>query len=328
MMKIKLKYIIPFVILITTYFFGCADLFINPNSSSSGNNLSISIFSPSTNDSISYSGIQVNYTLSEQLGINFIELYVNGQIHKWIPPNSDGSKPTIILSLDSTFIGTKISFYLIYYDKDGKSVRSDSISNLYVSGIVNIPYTPYNFTFTYISSNSLNLSWKDSTVINSPGYEIWRKVGYFGSYSIHLTSPPNSFNVNDNSVSDTNIYYYKIRGINNSGVSGFSNEISTGGNGSFRAIPPPTNVVAKATSSDSVLITWKYSGAAINYFKVERKYSWSSYNTIAILNGNVNQFLDNNSGLVPSTEYYYRVKAFSSSDSSWSNDILVTTPAN
>lgn len=328
MMKIKIKYIIPFVFLIVTYFFGCADLFINPNSSNSNNKLNISISSPATNDSISYSGIQVSYNLSEQIGINFIELYVNGKIHQWIPPNSDGSKPTITLTLDSTFIGSKISFYLIYYDKNGSSARSDTISNLFVNGIENIPYTPYNFNYTYISSNSLNLSWKDSTLSDPPGFEIWRKDGYFGSYSIHLVSPPNTFNINDNNVSDSTIYYYKIRGINRSGASSFSNEISTGGNGSFRSIPPPTNVVVKATGPDSVEITWNYSGAVINYFKVERKYGWSTYSAIGTLSGSVHQFFDNNSGLVPLTEYYYRVKAFSSSDSSWSNDILVTTPSN
>ncbi|MHB1687766.1 MAG: fibronectin type III domain-containing protein [Ignavibacteriaceae bacterium] len=328
-MKPKLKYIFPFVFLIAAYFLGCTDLFINPNSSSGGgSNLKISIISPASNDSVSFAGVQVNYNLLEQAGINFIELYVNGKIHKWIPPNSDGSKPTIILSLDSTLIGSRISYYLIYYDKDGNSARSDTMSNLLVTGIRNTPYTPYNFSYTLLSGNSINLSWKDSSIGDAPGYEIWRKDGFFGTYSIHLVSPPNTFNINDNNLSDTTIYYYKIRGINKSGASGFSNELSTSGNGAFRSIPPPTNVSVKATGPNTVQLTWNYTGAVANYFKIERRYSWSNYSAVGNVSGNVYQFLDNSNGLVPSTEYYYRVKAFTSADSSWSNDVYVKTPSN
>ena len=324
----KINYIVPLILIMGAYFLGCSDLFINPKSSNSSSNIGVSISSPANNDSVDYSGVNVNYNLSVQTGINFIELYVNGKINQWIPPNSDGSKPTIKLSLDSALIGTRISFYLIYYDKDGNSARSDSVSNLYVTDVANIPSTPYNLSYSYISASSLNLSWKDSTITQPPGYEIWRKDGYFGTYSIHLVAAPYSFNINDNSISDSTVYYYKIRAVNLSGVSSFSPEISTGGAGSFRSIPPPTNVVVKAISADSVQITWKYSGAVINYFKIERKYSWSNYQTMGTVSGGTYQFLDYNSGIVPSAQYYYRVKAFSSSDSSWSNDILVQTPSN
>lgn len=328
-MKIhKINYIVPLILIMVAYLFGCSDLFINPKSSNASANIAVSISSPANDDSINYLGVNVNYNLSVQTGINFIELYVNGKINQWIPPNSDGSKPTIKLSLDSTLIGARISFYLIYYDKDGNSAKSDSVSNLYVTDIANIPSTPYNLAYSYISNNSLNLTWKDSTISEPPGYEIWRKDGYFGTYSIHLVASPYSFNINDNSISDSTVYYYKIRAINLSGVSSFSSPISTGGDGSFRSIPPPTNVVVKAISADSVQLTWNYSGAVINYFKVERKYSWSNYQTMGTVSSGVNQFLDYNSGLVPSAQYYYRVKAFSSSDSSWSNEILVQTPSN
>ena len=330
------SYFTSFILAI--FLFGCTDLFINPNSSSStaadtsaassASKLKITITSPVSNDSVGYTGNVISYNLTKDTGIDFLELYVNGVIHKWIPANSNGSQPTIVLSLDSTLIGSTISFYLIYYDKDGGSARSDTVKNLLVTEIRTPPYPPYNLSFTTLSNNSINLSWSDSSIGTAPGYEIWRKDGFYGSFQIHLVASPNSFNINDNLTSDTTIYYYKIRGINKLGTSAFSAILSTGGDGSLRSIPPPTNVVAKATSANSILITWNYNGPQINYYRVEKRYSWSSYTVIANINGNYTQYTDSTSGLVPSTDYYYRIKAISSSDSSWSPDIYVKTPSN
>ncbi len=336
-MKPRIQYYYYLMFLILFYFFGCTDLFVNPSSANNNTSdsttatskLKITITSPATNDSIGYIGTKINYTLVQDQGIQFLALFVNGQLSNgWIPPNSDGSQPTISLSFDSTTIGSKVSFYLIYYDKDGGSSNSDTISNLLITAIRTPPAVPYNFAYTKLTNNSINLSWKDSSLGDAPGYEIWRKVGFYGTFQGHLTSAPNTFNVNDNNLSDTIIYYYKIRGINKYGASAFSPVLSTYGDGSLRSIPPPMNVVVKATGPTSVQLNWTYSGSGVNYFKIERRYTWSTYTVVANVNGSFTQFADSASGLIPATEYYYRVKAISSSDSSWSPEFYVKTLSN
>ena len=327
-MKNKIKYITIFILLAAIYFFGCTDLFTNPSSTGGvSNNLGINITSPISNDTIGYTGTTINYSIKQNIGINFIELYVNGVINKWNPPNSDGSKPTIPLTVDSSLINTRISYFLIYYDKDGYSVRSDTMKNILISEIKIPPSVPYDFTIVPLTSSSVNLSWKDSIIGIAPGFEIWRKDGFYGTFHNQLVSPPNTYNINDENLSDTTVYYYKIRALNINGYSDFSKEINTYGDGAANSIAPPTGLKAVATASNKVVLTWYNHVINENYIKIERRYSWSLYQGIANITKNSTQYVDSANGLVPSTEYWYRVKAYSSSDSSWSNEVYVKTPA-
>ena len=309
------------------YLAGCTDLFVNPsnNNSSSSSKLAVKIISPAANDTIGYAGNNINYNVTSDIGINFIELYVNGVIHKWNPVNSDGSKPVIPLTLDSTYINSKISYFLIYYDKDGSSARSDTIKNIFITGIP--PVTPYNFSFIRINSNVLNLSWKDSTAAGQTGYEIWRKRGFYGGYTLALVAAPGIYNINDEDAADTTVYYYKIRSLNKYGTSNFSYEINTYGDGATHSIAPPTALKAVAVSPQKIIVTWNDDVIGENYFKIERRYTWANYTTAGTSNKNTNEFIDSANGLTSSTGYYYRVKAISGSDSSWSSEVYVTTPS-
>ncbi len=310
------------------YLTGCTNLGVNPSASNVdyANKIHININSPTSNDTISYTGININYDITQDVGINFIELYVNGTIYKWNPPNSDGFKPTIPLIFDSTYLNKKISYYLIYYDKDGSSAQSNTMENLLVAEIKYPPYIPYAFTTSKLSSSVINLSWKDSSVGNPPGFEIWRKRGFYGQFTIYLVSGPNTNNVNDEDAADTTVYYYKIRSLNTNGSSAFSSIINTYGDGATHTIAPPTGLTAVASNSTKVILTWNDDIAGENYFKIERRYPWSAYISVENVNRGVTQFVDSASGLTPSTGYFYRVKAYSSSDSSWSNEVFVQTP--
>jgi hypothetical protein len=328
-MKRKIAFILIIIAPVVLYFSGCTDLLSNSSSSNVGplNNLSIKINNPLSNDTIGYTGTTITYTLTKDFGINFIELYVNGVINKWNPPNSDGSQPIIPINLDSTYINKRISYYLIYYDKDGFSARSDTIKNILISATKILPYIPYNLTVTRISDNVINISWKDSTSGSLPGYEIWRKRGFYSNFAIESSSPPSTFNVNDNDAADTTVYYYKIRGLNLVGTSNFSAVINTYGDGATHSIAPPTDLTATALSGNEVQLTWIDDVKNENYFKIERRYSWSVYTGVGYAVKGASQFTDSANGLTPYMGYYYRVKAYSSSDSSWSNEVFVQTPS-
>ena len=46
----------------------------------------------------------------------------------------------------------------------------------------------------------LNLSWKDSTAAGQTGYEIWRKRGFYGGYTLALVAAPGIYNINDEDI--------------------------------------------------------------------------------------------------------------------------------
>jgi hypothetical protein len=199
------------------------------------------------------------------------------------------------------------------------------MSNILIADVSKVPYTPYNFTITNVSSTVNNLSWKDSTSSTSPGYEIYRKRGFYGTYYIYLAANPGIYNINDADASDTTVYYYKIRSSNTYGASNFSSVINTYGDGASHSIAPPTALKASSTASNLVSLTWTDDVGSENYFKVERRYSWGSYSTVGYAVKGATQFSDSANGLVTATTYYYRIKAIAGSDSSWSNEVSVTT---
>jgi len=326
-MKKKSKYSFILFISVSIYLTGCSDFFLNPSNSSSSSNtkLAITINNPVSDDTIGFKGANINFAVTPDFGINFIELYVNGVIHKWNPPNSDGSMPVIPLTLDSTYIGSRISYYLIYYDKDGSSVRSATINNLLITGIP--PLIPYNFYFIRINNSIINVTWSDSSTMEQTGFEIWRKRGYYGNYLLKMVAAPGIYNTNDVDAIDTTVYFYKIRALNKYGTSNFSNEINNYGDGATHSIAPPTALKAYAQSSQEILLSWNDDIVGENYFKIERRYSWSSYVVAGTVSKNSTQFIDSANGLSPSTGYYYRVKAISGNDSSWSNEVYITTLA-
>jgi hypothetical protein len=326
-MKTQAIYKIILTAFIASFLTGCTDLFTNPsNPSSPASKLGISISSPQSGDSISYKGALINYTVTKDAGIHAVEIYVNGNIYSWNGVNTDGSQPALSIAFDSSYIGKRISYFLIYYDTDNASVRSDTMKDILITDVSKLPYTPYDFITMPLSGSVINLSWKDSTSITSPGYEIWRKRGYFGTFVIYLTAKPGNYNINDPDAVDTTVYYYKIRALNSYGASEFSAEINTYGDGATRSIPPPAALTATAPSATKVVLSWTNDIGTVNYYKIERRYPWTTYVNVGYAIGGATQYVDSANGLTGSTGYYYRVKAIAGSDSSWSNEAFVTTP--
>ncbi|MCH7973801.1 MAG: fibronectin type III domain-containing protein, partial [Bacteroidetes bacterium] len=118
---------------------------------------------------------------------------------------------------------------------------------------------------------------------------------------------------------------------NKFGFSEFSDEVNTagaGGGGGSGGIAPPTNLSGVALSSTVVKLIWQDNSNNENYFKIERNDNWtvwSKFETIATVVSNITTFTDDTKGLAGGHEFLYRIKAYSNSDSSWSNVASVTT---
>ncbi|MEW6417168.1 MAG: S8 family serine peptidase [Nitrospirota bacterium] len=94
------------------------------------------------------------------------------------------------------------------------------------------------------------------------------------------------------------------------------------------ALPPtaPGSLSASAISSSQIDLSWTDNSSNETGFKIERKVdAGGTYSEIATVGANITTNSD--TGLSASTTYYYRVSAYNvAGDSSYSNEVSVTTP--
>jgi len=253
-----------------------------------------------------------------------MELYVNGNFVRNYPPNSDGSQPKIYLQLNDLFIGTSIDYYLIYYDFNETSIKSNNVLDVHVVATVNPPYTPFNLKLINLTSSSVNLSWKDSSILVS-NYKIWRKINFDGTYQEYLNVEGNVFNINDENLDPAIMYSYKVKGFNQFGGSEFSDEVNTLGVGSSGDLYPPTNLITTARGTMIVRLSWADNSENENLFAIERRQENEEFLKIGVVDRNIINFADSANGLVAGGKYFYRIKAYSNSDSAWSNESFTQT---
>ncbi len=305
-------------------FFGCAKSISDPVSTGNGV-INISVYKPLANDTISYKGQEIIYDVTIDQGIKFIELYINGQYVSNFFPSSSGAKPVVKIILDSTYMNKRINYQLKYFDKDNKYVEGTVYNNVLVMDDRSVPSAPFGIAILELTKTSYNISWKDTTSGNVI-HEVYRKASTAPDFSLYLSVPSGSYNINDEYVDPNQIYYYKVCGVNVYGSSDFSTIVNTIGSGGSLNLPAPRLLTAIATSTTVVKLTWQIYSTAQNYFKVERKISNAVYSVIGIVSKNSTTFTDSLNGLMAGGQYLYRIKAISGSDSSWSNELSVTTP--
>lgn len=134
-------------------------------------------------------------------------------------------------------------------------------------------------------------------------------------------------NFNHNQIRSTILRYVDIKDPSY-GLNGWT---KTGGRiNAYRAISSlliPSNLTAAAASSTSITLSWKDNATGEDGYRIERKVSGGSYATIKTLGPNATSYTD--SGLSPSTTYFYRVIAYNDigESPSYSNEASATTPA-
>jgi len=307
-----------FIIVLIIISQSCADLSSDPNLSNS----KIQITSPSNNGTLMEGYNEIIYTLEQPYSIKFIELYINGIFVKNIPSNSNGTAPTISIQLDSTYIGQKFNLYLIYYDTDGTSQKSNTVNEVLVTNDNRVPFKPYNCALLKFNDGSINISWKDSSGYIEK-YELWRKINLDGEYLLHQELSGKSYNTNDENLDTTKIYFYKVRGYKSSGFSDFSDEINTAGIISSGNLLPPTNLSASVSGISYVILNWEDNSDNENYFAVQRSSAGGIFKRIAALTKNSTTYLDSGNGTIVGSTYLYRIVSYSNEDSAISNTVSI-----
>ena len=313
-----------FLVLITGLIFisqSCADLSSDPNQNSKSNS-KIQISSPSNNGNLIEGNNEIVYSIAQPYSIKFLELYINGTFIKNIPPNSNGTAPSINIQIDTSYIGQKIDLFLIYYDTDGTSQKSNIATQVLITKDNKKPFKPYYLKLIKFSDMSINISWKDSSRYVEK-YELWRKVNLDGEYLLHQELSGKAYNTNDDNLDTSKIYFYKVRGYKSSGFSSFSDEINTAGIVFSGNLLPPTNLSASVSGISSVILNWKDNSDNENYFAVQRSSAGGVFSLIAALTKNTTKYLDSGDGIVVGSTYLYRIVAYSNEDSAISNIVSV-----
>lgn len=314
------KYAQPILFFILAITFGCVESITDTQTSTTP---TISINSPKTGDTVSVGKTTINYQAadgSSGTGLSFYELYVNKVFVKRYNQNTDGTNPVIYLEVDSTLMHTRINYSLKVYNSTGKSKESQLQENIYVKD--KIPNAPTNLLLTRLNDFTITLKWDDNSR-NETGFELWRKDLGNGSvidYRIIKSLSVNTISTTDGSLSPYIDYYYKVRAINESGASVYSNEISTS------SIPGgPWNLQVEATGTSLVKLTWIDFASAEQGFQIERTDpSTNNFKVLAITGPNVTEYSDNS--VAASSSYKYRVAFFTQTTlSGYSNEVSIST---
>ncbi len=294
---------------------------VAPTDPLSGFYPAITILSPKTNDTL-FIGLQdVRYSVPDPAGVVFYELYVNDTLKGSFHTNPDGSAPVISWRVDSTLEGSYAWYYLKAYDYDRNTVTSPVMTNLLVSEHPLPPPAPKNLVLWKLSPSSVALTW-ESGGHGAKTTEVWRKSAS-EPYAVILSLPGNVVNANDSGLVAGQIYWYKVRAVNQFGMAE-SKEVTTASD--TNGLLPPTDLVATPLGTKLVSLRWTDNATSELGYVIEREQTGSgAYAVMGMVAPNQTTFMDS-IGLQAGGQYSYRVAARGPLGfSAWSNEQTVTT---
>ncbi len=188
------------------------------------------------------------------------------------------------------------------------------------------PAAPSGLTATAGGVDSVALGWSD-TSNNETGFKIERKTDT-GSFVEIGTVGAGVTTYDDNGLDASTQYTYRVRATNGVGDSAYTANVSATTDAVPTAPADPGNLAAAANSATQITVTWTDNSSNETGFKIERSLDGSSgWSQIGTAAKNVTSLV-NNTGLFPSTQYFYRVVATNAvGDSGFSANATATTQA-
>ncbi len=202
-----------------------------------------------------------------------------------------------------------------------KGTRNSSYSNVASAAIQTLPpAAPSGLTANVTSASTVSIAWNDNSS-DEDGFKIERKTGS-GIFIEINTVAHDIQSYEDTGLSAGTTYVYRVRAYRGALNSSYSNVISA----KTPVLPPgaPDNLTAIATSASVITLAWSDNSSDELGFRIERKTGSDNFSVIITVGKDVHSY--KNTGLSPSTNYVYRVRAYrGASNSSYSNEAAATT---
>jgi len=182
------------------------------------------------------------------------------------------------------------------------SAEAGAIVNLYAvweEDSTGLP-APANVQAEAQSMSTITIHW--DSVNGASSYNIYRSTGNTSNFTKLNSAALTSTSYNDNYLTSSTTYYYRVAAIDSEGVEGNRSTIV---NATTDGLPPPVNVSARALSASSIIISWDSLSGASSYNIYRAETETGNYTIRNITAHTETSFTD--TGLSASTTYYYKV---------------------
>jgi len=226
---------------------------------------------------------------------------------------------------DSNLAASTTYFYRVRaLNASGTSAFSHTASSTTSGTTTNgVPAAPTNLTASAISSSQIRLNWQDNS--NNEGrFEIFRSTDGV-SFAFRAQVGINVTSFTDSGLTAGVTYFYRVRGVNSFGNSGWSNIASATPGGTNTGVPAaPSNLAATVASSTQINLNWRDNSTDETAFQIFRSDDGGvSFSQVGQVSANVTSF--SNNALVTGKTYFFRVRAINSlGNSAFSNTVSAT----
>lgn len=232
--------------------------------------------------------------------------------------------PANTTSYTDAGLGSSATYYykIQATNAGGNSVWSNEASAKTDTPPATIPATPSNLIAATTGSSVINLTWTDNAN-NETSYILQRSLTSGSGFANIVTLAANTTAYSNTGLNSSTTYYYRVQALNAVGSSAWSNVANAT---TANAGPPaaPSNLTAKATGCNSILLNWIDNSGNETNFDLRRATSQNgTYSTIATLPANTTTYT--NTGLTNGRKYFYKVRAKNTAgNSSYTNTASAT----
>ncbi|MBC7784592.1 MAG: DNRLRE domain-containing protein, partial [Burkholderiales bacterium] len=221
--------------------------------------------------------------------------------------------------------------YILMQDYVGVSYANyDYQDNIYLVTNVkpaNGPSTPGNPAAT-AQAGGIALNWADNADGNVTGYNVYRGTAVDGPFIKVNDAPVGVSDYLDAAAPVGTTSYYVIRAVNYHGQESAQSQVASATRTAGGPAVPnaPSNAVATANGSASIVLTWNDNSTDETNFRIERRTGSGAYATLTTVSAGVTTYTD--TSIAGGTTYTYRVFAYNVNGSSGaSNEAAATTTA-
>ena len=212
--------------------------------------------------------------------------------------------------LDQGLNPTTTYYYRVFaINKDGRSNSTGAVGNTTAG-----PNKSSNLFAAPKSSTQIILTWTDNSS-DETGFRIERSTSANGSYTLLITTQPNTANYLDIGLQPSTTYYYRVSTQSAAGIaSADTASARTYDDNTFPATP--TRLAGVPNGISAINLSWVDNANNENGFSLERSNTSKNgpYTPIATnIPANTTTYTDN-AAVTANVKYYYRIRAFVTSN--------------